>query len=339
MWFLLTRAACLVAIGLACACVGCGSGDVGRQPRSSSSDRAAGASAPSRRSARPPLVVADSRPLSRLPAAVQGAASVLSGGRVVVMGGLTRAGTSSPDVVAIPAAGGRARIVGALPQPVHDAAAVALGPRVTLLGGGPVEGTDQIVRVLPGPPARVGSLRRPLSDGVGVTAGGVGYLAGGWNAGVLDPTIYRLAPNATATPVGRLPVGVRYPAAAAIGDRILIAGGETAAGVASPEVWSFDPRSRRVVAGPRLPAAIDHAAGAALGGRFYVMGGLKAGAPWSGVLSWAPGERRFRRAGRLPRALTDAAAVATGAGIVLVGGRTDVGRVAEVWLLRARARR
>ncbi len=202
-----------------------------------------------------------------------------------------------------------------------------------------MEGTDQIVRVLPGPAAQAGSLRRPLSDGVGVTVGGAGYLAGGWDSTVLDPRIYRVAPNATARPIGRLPVGIRYPAAAAIGGRIVIAGGETAAGVASADVWSFDPRTRKVVAGPRLPTAIDHAAGAALGGRFYVIGGLRGGAPWSGVLSWAPGEQRFSRAGRLPRALADASAVPAGAGIVLVGGRTGGGRVGDVWLLRARARR
>jgi N-acetylneuraminic acid mutarotase len=135
---------------------------------------------------------------------------------------------------------------------------------------------------------------------------------------------------------GRLPTGVRYPAAGALAGKLVVAGGELTSGSPTAAAWSFDPASGQVVPLPSLPAPIDHAASAVLGGRFYVIGGLRRGVFTSAIYSIGPGETRWRRAGHLPAALADASAVTLGRAIAVIGGRDDSGRVRMITLLAPR---
>jgi hypothetical protein len=89
-----------------------------------------------------------------------------SAGQLIVLGGLTSAGTSASGVYAVRTATGAARQIGALSAPLHDAAGVSSGGRVLPFGGGsPV--TVGTVQAFPGVgAARVtGSLPAPRSDG------------------------------------------------------------------------------------------------------------------------------------------------------------------------------
>jgi N-acetylneuraminic acid mutarotase len=256
------------------------------------------------------------------------------GSSIVVSGGLSTAGTSTSTVFLVgPHGAQEAR--SSLPSPVHDAAATTIGHRLLLFGGGEAEGTDQIVKVLPGPSRWIAALPQPLSDLAAVSINGVAYVLGGWNGANLNRDIYAVRANGTAESVGTIPVGVRYAAVGALGGRLILAGGETATGEPTANVWAFDPGNGTVARLPRLPVATDHTSGAVVGGRFCVVGGLRAGVFTDVILCWAPGESRWHSAGHLPLPLADVDAVAFDGGIAAVGGRGSTGPVSTVTLLSA----
>ncbi len=284
--------------------------------------------------AAPTLALSPGRRLA-LPAARAGAAVATFRGRVIVAGGLSGADVSTDTVFELQPSG-RVASLTPLPSAIHDAAAATLGNRVLAFGGGVSEGSDHIVQVLPGRPRRVGTLPQALSDLVAAEIGGTAYVAGGWNGTATNRTIYAVTATARVHRAGALPLGVRYPAAAALDGRLVVAGGETTSGAPTTEAWSFDPRTGAVARLPRLPVPTDHAAGVTLNGRFYSIGGLHGGTLTPAIVSWAPGEPRWRRAGVLPVALSDASAVPYGGGVAVLGGRAANGRVATITLLTAR---
>ena len=313
---------CLVAGGLPAA--GCGGSHAASH---SSRTRSPAASSPVRLGAA--LRIA-SLPAPREKAA---AAAIGSDG-IVVAGGLSRAGSSTATTFVIDREG-VVGSVGALPAPIHDAAAAAADGQVLVFGGG-TGGSDRVVQVHPGRPHQVARLPQRLTDLAAAEIGGSAYLVGGWNGSTANTVVYRARGAADPSPAGRLPLGVRHPATAAVAGRIVVAGGDDAAGRPTSRVSVFDPRSRRTTAVAALPAPIDHAAGAAVAGRFYLVGGVRAGAPSDEVLSWAPRERHFVRAGRLPMPLADAAAVSFGGGIAVIGGRGRSGPTNGVLLMGPR---
>jgi N-acetylneuraminic acid mutarotase len=272
------------------------------------------------------------RPLA-LPAAREGTATAAFGGSAIVSGGLDAGAVSTSTVFRVDAGGG-AGSLSPLPSPIHDAAAAQVAGRLLVFGGGESEGSDRVVQVVPGPPRLVGTLPQALSDLDAAAVGSVAYVAGGWNGSSTNPDIYAARPDGSVTRVGTLPIGVRYPAVGALGGRVVVAGGETSAGVPTSVASEFDPVSGRVSTLPALPVATDHAAGAVLGGRFYLIGGERGGVFTDAILSWAPGERRWRPAGRLPAAVADAAAVPLAGGIAVLGGRGAEGTVATGVLLK-----
>jgi N-acetylneuraminic acid mutarotase len=149
------------------------------------------------------------------------------------------------------------------------------------------------------------------------------------------PWVLEFRPGRGVGMVARLPHPVRYAAAAAVGDRVYVAGGTT--GTRSwRDIVEVDPRAHRARVVGRLPQALSHAAGTALNGFFYVLGGRTA-TPVATIWAFDPRTRRVRRAGRLPVALSDLAAVTDKGRIVVVGGRDSAGRVyGERWLLEPR---
>ena len=334
-----TLASLAAIVGAAWAAFGCG-GSGGYTTAATGKAPADGRRAPVRRGpVAPPTLRATARPLATLPAPIQDAAVARVGGTVYAAGGLTPAGTSSAAVSAFPAAGGHARSLASLPHPVHDGAAAPSGSAAVLFGGGQAEGTNAIVRVAPGAPRSVGRLPKPLSDNGAVAVGRAVYVVGGWDGSTPNAAIYRYTGGGTPYLAAKLPRGLRYAAVATLGGKLLLAGGEDAAGTPTRDIWSYDPASGRVVRAGRLPGPVDHAAAAAVGSRLYVLGGLRGGSPTATILSWAPGEPHARRAGRLPQPLSDEAAVAVPGGVAVVGGRTASGPVAQVRLLRPQAPR
>ncbi len=241
-------------------------------------------------------------------------------GRLVVIGGLSAAGTSTASVFALDRDGHMVALP-PLPGPVHDAAAAVLDGRLMLVGGGQFEGSDRIIQVAPGRPHIVGTLPQALSDLDAVSIDDRAFVAGGWNGTVTNRDIYAVSPSGSVSLAGRIPTGVRYAAVAALAGRVLIAGGELASGAPTKKAYAFEPRTGRLAPLPGLPAATDHAAGVALGDTFYVIGGLRRGVPTRAILAWRPGQSHWRPAGRLPHTLADAAATVFAGDIALAGGR------------------
>jgi outer membrane protein assembly factor BamB len=239
------------------------------------------------------------------------AATVLSDGRLIALGGLV-GGSSSAEILA----GQPSRLVsiGRLPVATHDDAAVLLGGSVYLLGGGQATSSDAVVRVSPaGRATRTGSLGEPLSDLGAAVIGNTAYIAGGYTGTKFATAILAFRGSAP-TVAARLPVGVRYAGVAALGGRLYVAGGVTPSGD-SDAVYRFDPRSKSVARVATLPTPVAHAPLVALGGALYLIGGDGS----SQILRISP-TGSVGVAGRLPAPLANAAAVARAGSIYVLGG-------------------
>jgi N-acetylneuraminic acid mutarotase len=262
-----------------------------------------------------------------------GSAATSFGDGAILIAGLTSGLVSTTTVFKI-APTAHVRQLPSLPSGVHDAAAVTLAGRVLLFGGGVSEGSNHILKVTPGAPTQIGTLPQPLSDLVAAPIAGMAYVTGGWNGSDTNRNIYAVSRGGHLITVGRLPLGVRYPAAGALDGRLIVAGGEMASGDPTSRAWSFDPATRRVARLPDLPTPLDHTAGAVLDGTFYAIGGLRRGQLTNAILAWRPGLRRWRLAGRLPRAVQNLIAVGYGGGILALGGRTAGAATSEGTVLK-----
>jgi YVTN family beta-propeller protein len=263
---------------------------------------------------------------------VQDAAAVaLGGGRAMLLGGLTAADISRPDIRIVTTHSDRR--VSSLPVAVHDTAAVRLGPAVYVFGGGTNAGTqsDAIVRVAPGgrSAAAVGHLPAPSSDQSAAAISGWAYIVGGYTGTRWLNTIVAWRPGATARVVAHLPFTLRYAAVTAVGATLVIAGGSLENGTASATVFAYTPGHRVRTIG-RLPLATTHAAAATIGGVAFVIGGRGAttGSVVDSIVSVDPRRRTIRSAGTLSAARSDLAAVALGTHILLAGGSDGSGAVA-----------
>src|SRR6516165_6062279 len=154
-----------------------------------------------------------------------------SPGQLIVLGGLTSAGTSASGVYTVGTATGTARKIGALSAPLHDAAGVSAGGRVLVFGGGsPVTvGTVQTFSAA-GTGRVTGSLPAPRSDAAAVTVGGTAYVVGGYDGSRPDAAVLATTEARTFTTVADLPVPVRYPAVAALDGLIYAFGGQAITG-------------------------------------------------------------------------------------------------------------
>jgi hypothetical protein len=202
-----------------------------------------------------------------LAAPLQDPAAAVAGRRMILLGGLTAADTSSDGVVSASAAGGRT--IGRLPSARHDTAAATIGRSVYLFGGG--NGVAQLADILRVDPATgratlVGHLPAASSDSSAAAIDGTAYVVGGYTGSRWLDTIVAWRPGSPAHVVAHLPHTLRYAAVAASVNRLVIAGGSLENGTASSAVLAFTPASGRIVQLGRLPAPTTHAAAAAVGG-------------------------------------------------------------------------
>jgi YVTN family beta-propeller protein len=291
---------------------------------------------------RPSRLHLTARAAGSLPAAVQDPAVAAVAGRVLAAGGLTAADTSSDRVVSLSGRSGRQ--LGRLPGVQHDAPAVSLGRAVYVFGGGDgLRQLDHILRVDPrtGAVRRVGRLPAASSDATAAAIGRTAYIVGGYTGARWLSTIVAWRPGERASVVGHLRVPLRYAAATAVGDKLLIAGGSTPAGTASRSVWTFDPATKRVRLVAALPAPTTHAAAATLHGIALVIGGRGAapGTPTARIVAIDAASGRTWSGGRLPQPLSDTGAVTIANRIVVVGGRAPQGAVSTVAQLAPAAAR
>jgi hypothetical protein len=278
-------------------------------------------------------------------------------GQLIVLGGLTSAGTSARGVYAVRTATGAARLIGRLSAPLHDAAGVSSGGRTLVFGGGsPV--TVGTVQAFPGTgTARVtGSLPAPRSDAAAVIIGGTAYVVGGYDGSRPDASVLATTDGRAFTTVAALPVPVRYPAVAALDGTIYVFGGQAVtgpdAGAAVPVIQAVDPARHTATVIGRLPEPLAGAAAATVDGEVFVAGGdstmarrsapglgttqLLGSAPGSTVSSiWVfdPAIRRLLLAGRLQVPVSHAAIAVSGSTAWIVGGESGGTVVSAVQML------
>jgi hypothetical protein len=269
------------------------------------------------------VVVATLRPL---PAPVQRAVAVANGATIMIAGGLDAGGTSTNGVFRLDPQTGGLHSLGTVPQPFHDAAAALIGGRLIIFGGG-ASASSSSVQAFDLATRRgtvVAHLPRPLSDLVAGTIGNTVYLVGGYDGTSPRREIYATTDGLHFRVAGLLPTGLRYPAVAAVGGRLVVAGGTGAAGPAD-SVYVFDPASGRVQTIGSLPHAVAHAAAVTLGSDVYLMG------PSPEVVRIDPSSRKIAVAGSAVP-IADAAV----AGPYLVGGTRNGQVVGLVRELRTR---
>ncbi len=215
----------------------------------------------------------------RLPAPVQRAVAVAVPAGILIAGGLDAGGASTTGVFRLDPASGRLTRLGAVPQPFHDAAGGTIGDRLFVFGGGSSasSATVQSFDLASRRGAVVAQLPHPLSDLASATIGRHDLSRRRLRRS------HALAPRSTRRPTERTsgwraacPQGVRYPAVAAIGGRLVIAGGILSSGAPSAAVYVFDPRSGHVQSLGRLATAVGHASAVTIGGAVYIVGGLDA---------------------------------------------------------------
>ena len=266
-------------------------------------------------------------PLYSLPAPLRDpATAVLAGRRLVLLGGLDAADSSSAGIELADLRG--ILYTASLPLAQHDAQGAQLGGIVYVFGGGSVSELDHIISF---DPTRrvvhtVGTLPRAQSDVAVTASGATAYVVGGYDGTNWLDTILAWRPGSAARVVAHLPVGLRYAAASTVDGKVLIIGGSTPNG-ASDAVYRFDPASGRVQQIGRLPQPITHAGAATLGSYVYLVGGRGETLDSQTASIWSidPLSGAVRLAGRLPQALSDTGVLSIGGTLVVAGGLSPHG--------------
>jgi N-acetylneuraminic acid mutarotase len=207
----------------------------------------------------------------RLPQKLSRGSAVISGGQLLLLGGLSDGG-SVASVLQIDPGTGAVQPVGSLAVATHDASAAALGSTTFLFGGGESVTIDTVQALGGGRSGVVGHLPEPRSDSVAVTVGGRIYILGGFNGRVVLHDVLMTSDGTTFQVVAHLPVAVRYPGVAVVGATIYLIGGQLASGQAT-SIQAIDVTAGTAKVVAQLPQPIVGASGFAMGNDVFVAGG------------------------------------------------------------------
>jgi hypothetical protein len=250
-----------------------------------------------------------------LPAGGDQAAATVVGPSLAVVGG-----TGSARVLAGPI-GGQLAVVTALRTPLAALQAFPAGGSLWVVGGEHgSKVTDAVLRIdlASGQIRPSGTFEEPLAEAGVAADSGSAYLVGGWTGDQYATGVLKFTPPGTVSLVSRLPVGVRSPAVALVGDTLYVAGGQTEQGpssavyavdVATGGVTSLGSLAQPVVGGVLLP----------VGTKLYLVGGRTTGGKASGaVILIDPATGSTTLSGRIPRPLIGASAVRAGTKALVV---------------------
>jgi hypothetical protein len=263
-------------------------------------------------------------------------------GSLLVAGGLSSSSATTANVVGVAVPSGTSTTAGALAEATHDAAGTTLGGRLLVFGGGTQASvaTVQSFPLAAAPPENVGGvvgqLPQPRSDGVAVTVGGTAYVIGGYDGTSADPEVLATKNGASFRDVGSLPVPVRYPAAAGLGHRIYVFGGEQVGGTGAAVnvIQRIDTSTGKITVVGHLPQALTAASAVTLGGAIYLAGGSNGSLSSGAIYAFDPVRDRALPAGNLIAPVSNAAVVAVGGTAWLMGGENGGTPTDDVQMLR-----
>ncbi len=257
---------------------------------------------------------------SRLPAALHGQAVARSSSGLLVIGGETSSG-STDHVYQFDPASGRTAPYGSLAQPLHDAAATTVNNETLVFGGGNTSTFDAVQALVSGGRATpVGHLPAALSDLSAVHVAGASYILGGYDGRTPSASVFQTTDGRAFVRVARLPTPIRYGAAATLGDKIYVFGGELADGSETSAIQEYDIATERSVVAGHLPDAVSHASAVTFHGAIYLLGGRIRGSASDRILRFDPARNVGVPAGRLPQPVFDGAAAVSGDRAYLLGG-------------------
>ena len=375
---------------LAVACSGGSPGQAGRSPDRQSAQQGPGTPGGWAAAGPGPMVLQVRPAPFQLPASLSGAASLASGADLMIVGGSTLARPALRSVLALDPVSGATRPIGQLAAPVTGSAAAMLAGQPVIFGGTASTGAPTVQAV---PTARTAAAWQPRQTGqasrpgqaqlaargragrtvrsaaplgtlpsarsglAAVTFGGTAYLLGGCHAGRFPAGILATRDGRQFRTVARLPVPACYAAAAAVGRRVWLFGGRTAAGP-TDVIQQVDLGSGAASVVGHLPYRLTGAAAFELNGTIYLAGGrttaaAAAAAPPPGtgpapagtgpapagpasaeVLRYEPGRGQLAVAGQLPVPVAGAAAAVIGGTAYLVGGTDGRRLVPAITTLR-----
>jgi hypothetical protein len=259
----------------------------------------------------------------KLPTATSRSAAVPDGnGGFYLLGGLDVRRAPSTAIVRVDPVANSASVVGSLTQPVQNHSAVAIGERVLLYGGGERSGLRDIQEYKGTGDAEVaGQLAIGRFGHAAVAAGGRVIIVGG-SDGIADQTeVLSSTDGVTFTAMANLPVGLRYPAVAALDNTVYVFGGEVADKPVDT-VYAIDLANGKVTQPAKLDRTLSHASAFVVNGGIFFAGGKTDSGLTDYIWRYDPGASppRFWFAGTLPRRMSDAAAVTVGNKVFLAGG-------------------
>jgi outer membrane protein assembly factor BamB len=267
------------------------------------------------------------------------------GSDLMILGGLTAAGSSVNGIYTLDPATGALIQAGSLPAAVHDGAGAQFGTSNFVFGGGSpaTEATIQAATLptTPGggaatriagqlPQARsdlaVATITTPHRTGSSTTA----YLVGGYDGTTYLPSVLATTDGTHFTNVANLPVPVRYPAVVAWEGKILAFGGQsqsetagsapTASVSATADIQQVDPTTGSVRVIGTLPQPLYGSAAFVLDGHVYLAGGqTPGGQTLTQIYEFDPTTGATRDAGLLPQAVAFAGGATVGVGSSAVG--------------------
>jgi hypothetical protein len=274
---------------------------------------------------------------------------VLPHGRdILIAGGLTPGQESTSETVVLDPATGQASPLGRLAAATQDSGGSLLGGRPVVFGGRTGASTATVQAVTgPGTASMLGPLPQPRSDLAAVTVHGIAYLIGGYDGASYTYSVITTRDGTHFSTLTKLPVPVRCPAVAAIGDQIWVFGGQTEAGLTNVVQQIDVSRGTARVVG-RLPSPLAGETGFTLGGMIFLAGGqmVRSGTPPSSrtaatalitsdrVLRYNPASGATSLAGQLPVPVAYGAGTVMGGTAFLLGGEDGQLLVPTVTTLR-----
>jgi len=209
---------------------------------------------------------------------------------------------------------------GALAAPVHDAGGAVLDGFGFVFGGGNVMPGSVVQRVDPmSRTITVGDLPVARADLSAVSVAGEILIIGGGTSSGPDARVLATSDGRRFRTVGRLLVGVRYPAVAVVGDLVYVIGGSTPSGD-TRVIQAIDPRTGVVRIVGRLAQGSSHASALVVAGGLLIAGGRAAGLAQDGLWRFDVVGGTVTRIGRLPYPVSDAAVVVADGIGYLIGG-------------------